>query len=78
MFKSYHGECQCAMCRGIRSDWLNIRVVDGKLRSPVEEVTVCTNCVATKEFWYLDTDNILKYNEVKRSSVSSIMILRGD
>jgi hypothetical protein len=73
--KRYHGHGdECTMCNRAFNDWYEVRVVDKKLSIPVDKKIVCYSCAVSREFWYLDDNNTLKYNEVKNNMSSSMTI----
>ena len=65
------GDFKCDVCTVYNSLIVKIRIVKGLLGAPVTN-NVCINCLTTKEFYYLDDDNTIKYNEVETTSSSSL------
>ena len=60
----------CDICQGGVSLIVKIRIIE-RMSTPVTN-NVCINCLTSKEFYYLDDDDVLKFNRVETTSSSSL------
>ena len=66
-------QADCSLCRRHSSHIKEIRILNLRFfGGSANTELVCPNCRASKEFVYIDDDNILRYNTVVKSSKGSI------
>jgi len=64
------GDFKCDICFRYTSHIVQIRIVKD-LFWPVISV-VCTDCLTSKEFFYLDDDDVLKFNRVETTKIKEL------
>lgn len=72
--KIYRGQATCDLCHGTCHDWSEPLIVKSGLRSiKAVRSIACLRCLRSREFFYVDGQHAVKFNEIHRESSGSIL-----
>lgn len=70
MIDKFYGEAQCDLCKKFFSTGYKITIIKHWEKIP-KLMCICYNCSASKNFFYIDNENNVKFNYVKLDRYSS-------